>query len=70
MSDILCTGLPVSCHNGCAASSQFLASQIGIDILKAGGNAADASVAMAAALGVTEPFSTGEWIVFSGYLML
>eukprot|EP00039_Didymoeca_costata_P031045 m.32865 g.32865 ORF g.32865 m.32865 type:complete len:551 (+) comp8458_c0_seq4:202-1854(+) len=45
--------------HGIAASSQPLASQIGLDILKAGGNAADAAVAMAAALNVTEPCSTG-----------
>lgn len=54
------TGSPVTCLNGCVASSQFYASEIGINILKAGGNAADASVAMAAALGVLEPFATGE----------
>ena len=34
-------------------------SQIGIDVLKKGGTAADAAVAVAAALGVTEPYSAG-----------
>jgi gamma-glutamyltranspeptidase/glutathione hydrolase len=42
-----------------AASSQPLASQTGLSILMEGGNAADAAVAMAAALNVTEPTSTG-----------
>jgi gamma-glutamyltranspeptidase/glutathione hydrolase len=41
------------------ASSQPLASMTGIDILKMGGNAADAAVAIAAVLNMTEPCSTG-----------
>jgi gamma-glutamyltranspeptidase/glutathione hydrolase len=41
------------------ASSQTIASMIGVDILKNGGNAADAAVATAAALNMTEPTSTG-----------
>jgi len=49
----------VMCLNGCVASSQTLATSIGIDVLKKGGNAADAAVAVAAALNVTEPCSTG-----------
>ncbi|KAJ2600108.1 hypothetical protein GGF39_001937 [Coemansia sp. RSA 1721] len=41
------------------ASTQPLASNAGVQVLEKGGNAADAAVAVAAALGVTEPFSTG-----------
>lgn len=44
---------------GMVASSQPLASQIGLSILMQGGNAADAAIATAAALNVTEPTSTG-----------
>lgn len=48
----------VSLH-GAVCSSQPLATTVGTQILKAGGNAADAAVAVAAALNVTEPCSTG-----------
>ena len=44
---------------GIVAASQPLAAQAGLDILKAGGNAADAAVATAAMLNVVEPISIG-----------
>ena len=41
------------------AASQPLAAQVGIDILKAGGNAVDAAVAVNAVLGLVEPHMNG-----------
>ena len=46
-------------QNGMVASSQPLAVQAGIDILKKGGNAIDAAVAVATTLNVVEPMSCG-----------
>ena len=50
---------PVYGTRGAVASSQPLASEAGMRMLQKGGNAADAAVAVAAALNVTEPCSTG-----------
>jgi gamma-glutamyltranspeptidase/glutathione hydrolase len=45
--------------HGMAATSQPLATQIALDILKAGGSAADAAIAANAALGLMEPTGCG-----------
>ena len=49
----------VIAKNGMVATSHPLATQIGIDILKKGGNAVDAAIAVNAALGLMEPTGCG-----------
>ena len=51
---------PVAVGTGGAVSSvDPYATEIGLNVLRRGGNAVDAAVATAAALGVTEPYSAG-----------
>jgi len=45
--------------NGMVCTSHPLAAQIGLDVLKGGGNAVDAAIAASAAMGLMEPTSCG-----------
>src|SRR4051812_9254381 len=49
----------VMARNGMVTASQPLAAQVGLDILKKGGNAIDAAVATAATLTLMEPMNVG-----------
>ena len=49
----------VHARDGMVASSQPLAAQVGLQVLKDGGNAVDAAIAVAAMVNVTEPMMNG-----------
>ena len=57
--ELFSTRSEVIAENGMVATSHPLATQIGIDILKNGGNAIDAAIAANAAIGLMEPTGNG-----------
>ena len=58
----------VSGTGGVVSTQHYLATEVGINILKSGGNAIDAAVAAGLAIGVVEPWSSG--IGGGGYMTL
>src|SRR5215212_6822231 len=50
---------PVVARHGMVATSHPLAAEIGVEILKSGGNAVDAAIATNAAMGLMEPMACG-----------
>ena len=57
--ELFSTRSEVIAKNGMIATSHPLASQIGVEILKTGGNAIDAAIAANAAIGSMEPTGNG-----------
>jgi len=57
--DHFATRSPVTAVHGMAATAHPLATQVALDVLKAGGNAVDAAIAANAAIGLMEPTGNG-----------
>ncbi len=57
--DHFATRSPVTATGGMAATAHPLATQVALDVLKAGGNAVDAAIAANAAIGLMEPTGNG-----------